>query len=637
MLLTSVPGPQSFADLYTVDGVRHPTYQAACIARGLAADDQEWYRCFDEAIVFSTGRTLRTLFLTGLRQQLIADPLTIWNRYKDHFSDDLRYFLELRRVDFPLPLQDPHYDYALFLLGLGLADQQRTLTDVHLPINEYDWAVVHEQTHHTNRIESYLILADQMMSQLNPDQLRCFNIIVTAITDHPDTAHFYLQGPGGTGKTFLYKTLCYYYRGQNKIVLCVASTGIAALLLPDGSTSHSQFKIPIQLDESSVSSITKSSPLADLLRKVDLIIWDEVPMQHKFCFEVVHRLFVDLRSVTDDTLFGGVPVVLGGDFAQILPVIPRGSRADIIQASLQRTFIWEKLTRLSLRINMRVGSGPNSEDFVRWIGNLSYSPELYDRPISLPEYINQPSTIIDLIRKIYSSDLLLRSVTDCKVFQKRAVLSTLNRTVTELNTIVLSQFPGDLRTYHSIDTADINKESSDLDEIPVEHLQSIDLPSLPPSKLHLKIGVPVMLLRNLCPKEGLCNGSRMVVTGLRTSCIEVRLLGGDFHGELQTIPRVKLSSSDGDLSFTLSRKQFPIRVCFAMTINKSQGQSFDIVGIDLRSHVFSHGQFYVAVSRVSNPAGLHVLLSTDSNTTTNIVWPEILQNLQYGWVITWRR
>jgi hypothetical protein len=178
-----------------------------------------------------------------------------------------------------------------------------------------------------------------MEAQLNSDQLSCFQTIVTAIAVDLQTAHFYLQGPGGTGKTFLYKTICYYYRSWGKIVLCIASTGIAALLLPDGQTSHSQFKIPIILNEASTSSIPKNSKLADLLRQVDLIICDEVPMQHKYCFEVVHRLFVDLQSVMNDILFGGIPVILGGDFAQILPVVPYGSRADIVRTSLQRSFI----------------------------------------------------------------------------------------------------------------------------------------------------------------------------------------------------------------------------------------------------------------------------------------------------------
>jgi hypothetical protein len=117
-----------------------------------------------------------------------------------------------------------------------------------------------------------------MQAQLNVDQCSYFQAIIAAITDDPQTAHFYLQGPGGTGKTFLYKTLCYYYRGQGKVVLCVASTGIAALLLPDGHTSHSQFRIPLELDKSSISIITKTSRLGALLQSTDLIIWDEVPI-----------------------------------------------------------------------------------------------------------------------------------------------------------------------------------------------------------------------------------------------------------------------------------------------------------------------------------------------------------------------
>ena len=107
-------------------------------------------------------------------------------------------------------------------------------------------------------------------------------------------------------------------------------------------------------------------------------------------------------------------------------------------------------------------------------------------------------------------------------------------------------------------------------------------------------------------------------------------MGGDFNGQLRTIPRIKLSSGEKDLTFTLTRKQFPVRVCFAMTINKSQGQSFKQVGVDLRTPVFSHGQFYVAVSRVSSASGLHILLPSDSEKTANIVWPEILQDLTQG-------
>src|SRR4051794_36209061 len=165
-------------------------------------------------------------------------------------------------------------------------------------------------------------------------------------------------------------------------------------------------------------------------------------------------------------------------------------------------------------------------------------------------------------------------------------------------------------------------------ELPVEQLQSIDLLSLPPSQLCLKVEAPIILLRNLCPQEGLCNGSRMVVTSLRTHCIEARLLGRDFDSQLRVIPRIKLSATDDSLGFALSRKQFPVRLCFVMTINKSQGQSFHTVGLDLCTPVFTHGQFYVAVSRTSSVEGLSILLPENSGSRTlNITYPEVLANI----------
>ena len=135
------------------------------------------------------------------------------------------------------------------------------------------------------------------------------------IETNPKTAHFYLQGPGSTGKIFLYKTLYYRFRDKDKTVLCVTSTSIAVLLLLNGYISHSQFKIPIELHELSVSNITKQSFLDQLLLQVDLIIWNEILIQNKYYFEVVYRLIVDLQSVTDNILFGGVPVIFGNNFA----------------------------------------------------------------------------------------------------------------------------------------------------------------------------------------------------------------------------------------------------------------------------------------------------------------------------------
>lgn len=117
----------------------------------------------------------------------------------------------------------------------------------------------------------------------------------------------------------MYNAICHAMRSRSLIVLCVASSGIASLLLPGGRTAHSCLKIPIDIDEHSTCSIGKSTQLAKFLAVVRLLIWDECSMQHRYAFEAVDQTLKDIHE--SDAPFGGVPTVLGGDFLQILPVV----------------------------------------------------------------------------------------------------------------------------------------------------------------------------------------------------------------------------------------------------------------------------------------------------------------------------
>ena len=132
-----------------------------------------------------------------------------------------------------------------------------------------------------------------------------------------------VHGPGGTGKS----ASC---RGRSLIALCVASSGIASLILTGDWTSHSILGIPIEICENSVSTM-KNSLKRELLRKTRLIIWDD--MQHRFASEAIDRTLRDFMN-QPDLPFGGITVAFGGDFQQTLPIIPKGTKEQIIEACI---------------------------------------------------------------------------------------------------------------------------------------------------------------------------------------------------------------------------------------------------------------------------------------------------------------
>ena len=140
-------------------------------------------------------------------------------------------------------------------------------------------------------------------------------------------------------------------------------------------------------------------------------------------------------------------------------------------------------------------------------------------------------------------------------------------------------------------------------------------------QLVLKIGCLVMVLQNLQPHEGMCNGSRRIVSCINMQILKVQL----FNGATVLVPRIKLISTDLDVPFKLCCLQFPISLLFTMTINKLQGQTFDIVGIDLHHPVFTHGQLYVALSRAWHFSSLKCLLpEEEGGKMKNIVFKEVV-------------
>ena len=247
-------------------------------------------------------------------------------------------------------------------------------------------------------------------------------------------------------------------------------------------------------------------------------------------------------------------------------------------------------------------------------GNLNnYPNDEMDIPANLG---NLFSNLDELIIKIHPEEQKLQEKSS-EWFCERCILAARNETADFINNKIMGQFNAEEKTYMSIDRM---VEESESINYPIEFLNSLQPTGLPPNKLCLKIGAPIMCLRNLNPPI-LCNGTRLQVIGMMDNVIEATILTGRGKGERVFIPRIPLIPSD--YPFQFKRLQFPVKICFAMTINKSQGQSIQYTGVDLRTPCFSHGQFYVACSRVSSPDNLYLLAPTGR--TSNIVYNEILK------------
>jgi hypothetical protein len=199
------------------------------------------------------------------------------------------------------------------------------------------------------------------MPLLNQQQRSIYDNVIDAIHDpRPVDKTFFVDGLGGVGKTFLYGCLLNRVRSTGDITLSMASSGIVALLLEGGCTAHSRFKIPVAgLCGSFVCYVPLNSPQATFIRAARLIVWDEAPMAHKHVFEAVNHTLQHVMGVVDhalkDMLFGNKVVVMGGDFRQILPMVPRGTRGQIVDASLKRSVVlWHRVKVCQLHENMRV-------------------------------------------------------------------------------------------------------------------------------------------------------------------------------------------------------------------------------------------------------------------------------------------
>uniref|UniRef100_A0A453JKG8 ATP-dependent DNA helicase n=1 Tax=Aegilops tauschii subsp. strangulata TaxID=200361 RepID=A0A453JKG8_AEGTS len=317
VLLNHVTHATSYEDLRTVNGEILPTFHEAAERRGLIEGDNTLDESLTESTLYEMPSSLRRLFATILVFCEPSDVRGLWEKHLDAMSEDYRRSNPSKVAVEQLVL----IDIRNMLQSMGKEIESFPLPDIQ---EEYDTSIgVTREIFEESTIE--LNVEDTYLSDsLNSDQRAAYDEIMSAI-DRDEGGVFFVDGPGGTGKTFLYRALLAVVRGQKKIAIATATSGVAASIMPGGRTTHSRFKIPLGIDDGGFCSFTKQSGTAKLLQSASLIIWDEASMTKRQAVEALDNSMRDVMS-RPDLPFGGKTVVFGGDFRQVLPVVRKGSR-----------------------------------------------------------------------------------------------------------------------------------------------------------------------------------------------------------------------------------------------------------------------------------------------------------------------
>ena len=563
LLLNHIKGARSFQEMKVFQGEEYLTYKETCLAMGLLEDDEEWIFSLEEVSISGSAKQLRSTFAVILQYCRPTEPRKLLEKFLESMSDDFIYQNAkednclrdkvndediLNRVLMDL-------DEELNQMGGSLGDFKDMPQPKPLSEEQKEARILREELFDTSK---QIRFVNSWMPLLNQDQsLICeeiYQAIHAPISQKCLKIHI-INSPGGYGKTLLLKVLAAKIRSEGGVVICVASTGLAAQNLEGGRTAHSRFKIPIDILEDSTCSIKAQSSLAKLVKMAKLIIWDEVFSCHRHNIEALERTLQDLMSSKEP--FGGKVVCFSGDPRQTLPVVRRGGRSQIVRACVQMSPLYPNMKEHKLSKNMRTDPDEIAfSDYILKIGNGEEEilSDIGDSVIQIPENF-LVYTLEELIGATFPDleDGHGNVIDGC-------IYTPLNKDVRSINDICIEKFPGELKTYLSADSIleDDHKEA-----VPTEYLNTMNPSGLSDHELTLKVGAPVMLLRNLQagPNVSLRNGTRMIVTQMMERALEVEVAVGMNKGLKVFLPRVPQydKSGSGDHPFTLVRRQFPLR------------------------------------------------------------------------------
>jgi hypothetical protein len=642
----------------------YPSHQAAALKAGYLTGElfDEAIDCFDEALIYNTPPQLRRLvatltlqgFVTG---NIIHDPIRKLRLLEDYMKDNRMNVAQAFRQ---------------FLKDLKklLATEMKTLEDFGLHINpetgepyQLDGITELQENKEMFPVLDQQNLYNSLDNQFpnNTEQQAAFDGIISAVQTAKSTntqQYICVHGAGGTGKTILASKVAAYFRAQGELVAISAATTLAATNYPHGNTLHYLIGYPVLEDDEDHDGdnlvqcelqTEKYAQRLEYLNAVCILFIDEV-------FNLDRRVIEEaIRALSQNQ---SLVVIVIGDTRQILPVIEHGTAEDIIGATLTSSPIWAKFKTFFLVENKRLSQLANAitdfssaEDRSFAKGQAEYANMILR--IGNGEFNNADETTISLMQKVdgpqkiniialpnmayYHKDeedaaidwlhpevvtstdsqtgkqtRKRTSLQDLAQLKDRAILATKNERVDYWNQRIqkLNTNPAHELKSHDYFT-DVDDPHGHLSSILTEDvLNAYSNTQVPNHIMFLKNGDVCLVMRPM-KASGVASNTRVRIEEIKSRLIKARTL--DDADQIVYIPRMRFKFClKYTSSFSMTRVQFPLKLCYAMTINKSQGQSFQQVLIDFSDDAFSHGHTYVSLSRARYFNKVRIIVRDDN-------------------------
>jgi hypothetical protein len=573
----------------TFNGVVHSSFRDACMARGMLCDDAEWVAAMTEIVDSQVSvDIIRRQFARILVHGNPENPKMLFDMFVDDLCDDC--------------YSPQASESAVLAVEVFMNDMGRSLTDANfgfiLPIAADILPSRKRARYDGGGARQAAADRDRLLAMFTDEQHSAMRNIVDAINSPAESNIYALLASAGVGKTVFANGLAAYLRAQGRSVVCAAASGLAAMLLEGGTTAHSAFGIPIPAHETSMCSLSREERTC--LKIVDLIIWDECSMVNAHAADAVNRSLQDIMQ--NARPFGGKCVLFMGDFKQLLPVVQYGKGHT---HTIKRCRWWPSVTQLQFSKNWRAAQNPAYADFLENVGAGHVDAVA-------PPAANRVDSYDQMIAAVYEEDFS----------HQHQILALTLETCALINNMCFDKLPGNKV---EMPAADHYVDCCDPDAFPHDYVESLAIKGAPPFMLNFKVGGRYMCIRNLDVPRGIINGTMLKLIAFGQWHATFEVISGKSAGsiELFTKATFTLTSEASGLPFTIVRRQFPVIPAYCLTVHKAQGQTMRRVGLIFESDPFTHGQLYVALSRVGGWNAVFVLHQGDD--IINCVHKHVLQ------------